>query len=240
MSEHSPLWLRYTCIKKRFILLTDLIMDNTVVKPYTDALSAQKAKLDGYVADSFKAIAIPATKADVQVGSKSFLTVSGIWFLVVAIIGFFIGIIMKSNGLLYAAAAALLSAGYVYIKGKQALHAEAYASLGQSIYNEIAAIVTEVSNRWSTFMAGQNDSLKKAVVASDATPDAKVAIIDDIESTPAVTVNLSQIQSELQTVGAEENPADYRTCLAKAQSAVAAAIDTAEGAQSTIYSTIAK
>lgn len=214
-------------------------MDTTTVKPYIDALGAQKAKLEGYLTRGFQAIAIPAGNDEMDIRRKDFLTVSGIWFLILGVIGLIAGLAVHSTGIIVAGCAGLLSGAYVYIKGRQAMKAEAFSRLGSSIYNQIADVASNVSSQWATFMAGQNDSLKRTVVsAADSDAADKVALIDRIDSTPAVRVDLSGVQSELTKLGAVESLEAYRRYLPKAQAVISSAIATADGAQQTIYSTL--
>lgn len=214
-------------------------MDSTTVKPYIDALGAQKAKLEGYLTRGFQAIAIPAGKEEMNVRRKDFLTTSGIWFFILAAIGLVAGFATRSTGLIVAGCAALLSGGYVYIKGRQAMKAEAFSALGSAIYTQIADVASNVSSQWATFMAGQNDSLKRTVVSAAGTDAAdKVALIDRIDSTPAVSVNLSGVQADLAKLGSGESLDAYRAYLPKAQALISDAISTADGAQQTIYSTL--
>lgn len=215
-------------------------MDNTVVKPYADALAAQKAKLQGYVADGFGALAVPADAKALPVARKDFLTDSAVCFLVLGAIGIVIALVSRNMGVVMAAAAAILSGGYLYVKGKQAMRATAYANLSSGLYAGIEQVVDGTRSRWSAFMAGQNDSLRKAVVSSAADADAKVALIDKIGSTTDITVNLPEMQADLAAIAAKEDLGAYRAYIDKARSAVSAAVDTADGAQSAIYTALGK
>lgn len=216
-------------------------MDNSTVKTYVDALSAQKSQLQGYVTRGFQAIAVPASASELETRKKDFLTESGVVFLVIGIAALIFGLIIGNMGVIAAASASILSGCYVYIKGRQAMRRDAFTRLGAAIFSQIESVAAGVSAQWTSFMTRQNDALKQSVVA-DSTANAadKVAVIDKIDSTPAVKVDLNAVQSQIQALGADEDLDSYRSYLPKAQSAITAAIDTADGAQQTIYSTIAR
>lgn len=214
-------------------------MDSTTVKPYIDALGAQKAKLEGYLTRGFQAIAIPEHNDELDMRRNDFLTRSGIWFLILGIIGLVAGLFVHSTGIIVAGCAALLSGAYVYIKGRQALKAEAFSKLASSIYSQIADVASNVSSQWSAFMSGQNDKLKNTVVSAADSPAAdRVALIDRIDSTPAVRVDLSSVQTDLAALSAKESLDAYRAYLPTARAAISNAISIADGAQQTIYSTL--
>lgn len=215
-------------------------MDTTIVKPYVDALGAQRTKLEGFLSRGVQAIAIPANYDEMNSRHKDFLTESGVWFLVLGAIALVAGLFMKETGIIVAGCAALLSGGYVYIKGKQAMRAEAFANLGSNILAQIKNLADNVSADWTSFMIKQNDSLKQQVVTDSDSAADKVAMIDKIDSTPAIKVDLSGVETTISEASTHESLPLYRDALPQAQRAISTAIDTAGGAQQTIYSAISK
>lgn len=215
-------------------------MDTSLIKPYVDALTAQKTQLDGYLTRGFQAIAIPTSHEDIPEDKKDFLTKSGNWFLVLGIVGLIAGFAVSSTGIIVAGCAAVMSGVYCYLKGKQALRHQAYDRLGQSVYTQISSVADNVAAEWTKFMTAQNDALKKVVVASTESPDTKVALIDKIDSTPAVKVDLSDVRARLADISEKENLSQYAEYLPTAADAIRKAINDADGAQQGIYSTLAK
>lgn len=215
-------------------------MDISLIKPYSDALSAQKSQLDSYLTRGFQDIAVPANHDEVAMAKRDMLTVSAGWFIGIGIVGFIIGLIVSGLGIVIAGFTAIFSGCYLYVKGRQAIRHDAYARLGQSVYGQIEKVVENIRSQWSGFMTKQNDALKTAVVGADA-PDssAKVAIIDKIDTTPELSVDMASIQSNLDKISAEEDLADYRAYLPKAQAVVAASIQQAGTAQQAIYADLA-
>lgn len=213
-------------------------MDISLIKPYSDALSAQKSQLDSYLTRGFQDIAVPANHDEVAMAKRDMLTVSARWFI--GIVGFIIGLIVSGLGIVIAGFTAIFSGCYLYVKGRQAIRHDAYARLGQSVYGQIEKVVENIRSQWSGFMTKQNDALKTAVVGADA-PDssAKVAIIDKIDTTPDLSVDMASIQSNLDKISAEEDLTDYRAYLPKAQAVVAASIQQAGTAQQAIYADLA-
>lgn len=215
-------------------------MDTTTVKPYVDALGAQRTKLEGFLSRGVQAIAIPANYEEMNSRHKDFLTESGVWFLVIGAIALVFGLFAKETGIIVAGCAGLLSGCYVYLKGKQAMRAEAFANLGSNLFAQIKGLADNVSADWISFMTKQNDSLKQQVVSDSDDAAAKVAMIDKIDSTPSIKVDLSGVETTLSEASAHESLQMYRNALPQAQRAISTAIDTAGGAQQTIYSAISK
>lgn len=214
-------------------------MDTSLISPYTKALSAQKAQLEGYLNQGFQTITVPTDISQIESSKIHMLGKSAMWFAAIGVIALVAGVIMGQMGIIVAGAAAILSGGYLWMKGKQARRAEAFEGLGTKIYGEISVITDKITSEWKSFVAVQNDNLKKQIVGSDESTDSKVAMIDKIESTPEVRVNLDAVRSDLQSLGAKENLDDYKAYIAKTQSSIKTAIDNVDGAQQTIYSTIA-
>lgn len=213
-------------------------MDSSLIKPYVDALGDQKARLEGYLTRGFQAIAIPTARNEMKQDRKDFLTTSGIWFLVIGIIGLVGGIAISQTGVIVAGCAAIMSGVYVYLKGKQAMRRDAFTGLGQSVYDQISAVAANVSSEWRSFMTTQNDSLKKAIVTSDADAATKVSLIDKVDSTPAVSIDLSGVRKDLAGIDSTERLDGYSAYLPKAADVIRRAIDAAGGAQQGIYSTL--
>lgn len=213
-------------------------MDNSLITPYTTALSAQKTQLENYLDSGFKAIAVPENIAQVESSKLHMLGKSAVVFLIIGIIGLVLGLFVKSTGIVVAGCAGLLTAGYLWVKGKQASKAEAFNTLSTKIFAEIQVIVDKISSQWNSFLTVQNDNLKKQIVGSNATVDSKVALIDKVEATPHVSLDLAAIQADIRKLSSGEKLSDYAAYLVKAKAAVKAAIDNASGAQQTIYSTM--
>ena len=214
-------------------------MDNSLITPYTKALSAQKAQLEGYLNQGFQTITVPANISQIETSKLHMLGKSAIWFAVIGVIALVAGIVLHQMGIIVTGAAALLSGAYLWMKGKQASRAEAFQGLGTKIYGEISVIADKIAGEWKSFVTVQNDNLKKQIVGSADSTDSKVAMIDKIESTPEVKLNLDAVRSDLQTLGAKENLDDFKSYIAKTQNTLKTAIDNVDGAQQTIYSTIA-
>lgn len=215
-------------------------MDSTLIKPYVDALGAHTAQLEGYLNREFKAIAIPADSKDMNEEKKDFLTVSGVWFLAFGIIALIAGLIVASTGIVVAGCAAIMSGVYCYAKGRQAIRRDAFANFGKSLYSQIASVAETISADWAKFMTAQNDALKKEIVSSSDSADVKVSLIDKIDSTPAVNIDLSEVQAQIADISDKENLSQYSACLPQAAEVIRKAIDAADGARQGIYSTLAK
>ncbi|MDO4320459.1 MAG: hypothetical protein Q4C34_07775 [Bacteroidales bacterium] len=215
-------------------------MDNALIKPYKDALDAQKAQLEGYLTRGFQAIAIPADNEEIKKDKKDFLTSSGSWFIVLGIIALIAGLVIANSGVIIAGCAAIMSGVYCYIKGRQAIRHNAFVSLGQSVYTQISSVADNIAAEWSKFMTTQNDMLKKEVVASTDTADVKVSLIDKIDSTPDVKVDLDEVQAQLADISDKESLSGYSAYLPQAADVIRKAINAADGAQQGIYSTLAK
>lgn len=213
-------------------------MDSSLITPYTTALSAQKTQLENYLDSGFKAIAVPAHIGQIESSKLHMLGKSAIAFLVIGVIGLVLGLIVKSGGIVVAGCAALFSAGYLWVKGRQAARAEAFSGLSTKVFAEIQVIVDKISSQWNSFLTVQNDNLKKQIVGSDASVDSKVALIDKVEATPHVSLDLDTMQADIRKLSAGEKLGDYTAYLGKAKAAIKTAIDNAGGAQQTIYSTM--
>lgn len=124
------------------------------------------------------------------------------------------------------------------MKGKQASRSDAFTTLGKKIYAEIQVIADKISSEWNSFITVQNDNLKKQIVGSDASVDSKVSLIDRVEKSPAVHIDLDAVSNELKQLDTTESLEGYTDYLAKAQAAIKTAIDNADGAQQTIYNTM--
>lgn len=215
-------------------------MDNTILKPYSDALSAQKAQLEGVVARGFKAIAIPADVRPLESKELHFLGKSAVAFGVLGVAGFILGLIVGSMGIVIAGCAALLSAGYLYVKGRQADRADAFVELSDQVYGKVADIASQVADQWKSFTSKQNDSLKLAIVNSTASDADKVQLIDRVDASPAVRVDLDSVRQATQSLGAQGEISAYNPYLVKLQSTFQSAIDSADTAQQQIYTNLAK
>lgn len=215
-------------------------MDNTILKPYSDALSAQKAQLEGVVTRGFKAITIPADISTFESKSLHFLGKSAVAFGVIGVIGFILGLVVGSMGIVIAGCAALLSAGYLYVKGRQADRADAFVGLSNDIYDKVASIASQVADQWKTFTTKQNDSLKLAIVNSSAAGTDKVQLIDRVDASPAVNVDLDSVRQATLDLGAQGEISAYNPYLTKLQSTFQSAIDSADAAQQNIYSGLSK
>lgn len=214
-------------------------MDNSLISPYMQALSTRKAQLEGTLADGFKSIVLPAHISQYETPGLHMLGKSAVWFLIIGAVALIAGLIVGSTGLWIAGAAAILSGGYLWVKGKQAGRARAFDSLGDKIYSQIQDIAAKISNDWNGFIAGQNDSLKKQIVSSAETPDAKVALIDKVDGSPKVDVDLDAIRTGIKGIDSDEELLKYSKFLSKVQGNIREAIENADGAQQTIYNSLA-
>lgn len=213
-------------------------MDNSLITPYSNALSAQKAQLENYLSSGFKTIAVPAHISQIESSQLHMLGKSAVAFLIIGAVGLIYGLIAGSMGIIIAGCAGLLSGGYLWVKGKQASRSDAFTTLGKKIYAEIQVIADKISSEWNSFITVQNDNLKKQIVGSDASVDSKVSLIDRVEKSPAVHIDLDAVSNELKQLDTTESLEGYTDYLAKAQAAIKTAIDNADGAQQTIYNTM--
>lgn len=213
-------------------------MDNSLISPYAQALSTRKAQLESYLDQGFQAIAIPAHTGQFAPAGMHFLGKSGVTFFVIGVIALVAGLIVGSMGLIIAGAAAIVSGCYLWAKGKQATRTEAFALLGKKIFAEISVIADKIASDWHSFVAVQNDNLKKQIVSSSASVDSKVALIDKVEKSTEVNVDLDAMQADIQAVDAREDLDGYTAYLARAEQQIKTAIENADGAQKSIYTTI--
>lgn len=214
-------------------------MDNSLISPYSQALNAHKAQLEGYLDTGFKTIAVPAHISQVESSKMNMLGKSSICFLVIGVIAFIAGIIVNSMGIIITGAAAILSGGYLYMKGRQATRSEAFKGLSTKIFSEISVISDKISSEWNSFINLQNDNLMKQIVSSSDPADSKVGMIDKIETSPSVKVNLDNMQSALNSLAAKEDLSGYADYLSKAYGSIKNAIGTADTAQQGIYNSLA-
>lgn len=214
-------------------------MDNSLISPYSQALNAHKAQLEGYLDTGFKTIAVPAHISQVESTKMNMLGKSSVCFLVIGVIALVAGIIINNMGILISGAAAILSGGYLYMKGRQATRAEAFRGLSTKIFGEISVISDKISSEWKSFINLQNDNLMKQIVSSSDPADSKVDMIDKIETSPSVNVNLDNMQSDLKGLAAKEDLNGYVSYLSKAYGNIKNAIGTADTAQQGIYNSLA-
>lgn len=214
-------------------------MDTSVITPYTQALSNQKTQLEGTLNAGFQAITLPSSISQLESNKLHMLGKSAIWFAVIGIVAFIAGVIMKSTGIWITGCAAMLSGGYLWMKGKQANRADAFSALGNNIYGQVQDVYKKVASDWTSFITTQNDNLKKQIVTSDQPTDAKVAQIDRIDAQPAITVDMSALQQEAQSLAAEDLTR-YQSYIADAKGRIQQAIDNADGAQQSIYQALNK
>lgn len=213
-------------------------MNTTTIQPYMDALSAQKAQLEAYATRGFQAIAIP-TLFDVSAEKSNFLTKSAIVFLVIGIIAFVVGL-FTNFAIIVVGCTALLTAAYLYAHGRMDIKQSIYNEAGSRLVSEITSVVNTVKSEWNSFITKQNDALKKEVVSSTDTADNKVSIIDKIDNTPEVNVNLTDLESKISSVPEGTSKSVYSGYIQTASKMVQDAIDAADGAQTGIYNAISK
>lgn len=213
-------------------------MDNSLIQPYNDALSAQKARLEGFMTRGLQAISVPASASEIESSKLHFLGKSAVWFLGLGIVAFVAGLFASSMGIIIAGAAAITSGCYLWVKGKQASHAEAFDSFGESVYGKIASVVDQISSDWQAFTKRQNDSLKLVIVGSSAADDDKVSMIDKVEASPAVAVDLDAIKGNVEAAEATENIKAFDLVMSKAQTQIQSAINSVDAAQQSIYASI--
>lgn len=215
-------------------------MDNSIISPYTQALNAQTTKLEDYLDSGFKTIGIPADISQVESSKMNMLGKSSICFAIIGVAAIIFGFVISNLSIIIAGAAAIFSAWYLYMKGRQASRAEAYSGLSTKIFGEISVITDKVSSEWNSFISLQNDNLKKQIVSSTDPTNSKVSMIDKVETSPAVKVNLDQMQAELNKVAAGEDFSAYKQYLSKAYGTIKNEISAVETSQQSIYNTLSK
>lgn len=213
-------------------------MDNSLIAPYAQALSAQTNKLEGYLDSSFKTIAVPANISQIESSKRNMLGVSAICFAIVGVIILIVGFVTSSIALIITGAAGLLSGGYLNKKSRQAKTEEAYEGLSTKIYGEISVITDKISSEWKSFIGVQNDNLKKQIVSSSDPTDSKVDMIDKVETSPAVKVDLQAMQSDLQNLATKQDLVAFSNYRAKAYNSIKDAIASAGTSQQGIYNAI--
>ena len=215
-------------------------MDTTIIAPYTKALEAQKAEYAGYIADGVKGIALPATKEAIPTGKKNFLTDSGWVFLVIGVAGFIAGLIVGVSGIWIAGCIAIASGVYCLIKGKQQLTAEAFRNLGNEVYGKLEGIIAHVSGGWTKNVEDENASLRKAIVSSAATPDAKVAALGEMADDDYLHVDTAELRKEIDDVAAQESLEAFTTYLPKAAATLTESLTEAAKARTAALTALSK
>ncbi len=213
-------------------------MDKTIIQPYIDALASETNRLEGYTVRGIQAISLPAKEGDMRVARKNSLTTTGIWFFVLGVIAFIVGL-FTLFAIVVCGCAAMLAGAYIYYHGRMNIDRDAVSGLCDDVYRDISGVAANVTGEWKSFMTKQNDALKRQVIEAAGTDaDAKVSDIDRIEGTPEVQIDLQQIRSELDTIGQTGGPATLRAYLATATSRISDAIKAVVARQQSIYSSL--
>lgn len=213
-------------------------MDKTIIQPYIDALASETNRLEGYTVRGIQAIYLPAKEGDMRVARKNSLTTAGIWFFVLGVIAFIVGL-FTLFAIVVCGCAAMLAGAYIYYHGRMNIDRDAVSGLCDDVYRDISGVAANVTGEWKSFMTKQNDALKRQVIEAAGTDaDAKVSDIDRIEGTPEVQIDLQQIRSELDTIGQTGGPATLRAYLATATSRISDAIKAVVARQQSIYSSL--
>lgn len=209
------------------------------MKPYSDALSAQKAQLEGVLSRGFQAISIPASVKQYEPSGMHFLGKSAVVFLVIGAIAFVAGLIIGNMGVIVAGCTALLSGGYLYVKGLQSKTAEGYSVLGDNVYNSVSNVYKQISDQWNAFTKRQNDSLVKSIIGSDASDDDKVKYIDSVEASPAMKFDLDDVRKNTSDIAAKGDIMSFSRYLTQVQGNMQQVINNVDSAMQTVYSSIA-
>lgn len=215
-------------------------MDNAFIKPYSDALIAQKAQLDGVVTRGFQAISIPADIKPEEDTRLHFLGKSAVAFLIIGVIALVGGLIVKDMAIVITGCTALLSGGYLYVKGRQAERAAAFARLSDEVYGKVSGVASQVSSGWIAFVSSQNDSLKTAIVGSAADVAGKVKMIDAVDTASPISLDLDTVKTQAEALATAGDMDRYSPFLTSVQAAFRGAIDKAGAARQTIYDSLAR
>lgn len=215
-------------------------MDTTVYKSYSDQLAKQQSDLEAYITDKTAAISIPADKNALNEGKKNFLTKSGCVFIIIGIIATIAGLIVKVPGIWISGLTAIACGVYVIIKGKQQLLQEAYDAVGSGIEKSADSIVAYVSKTWTDFVTAQNADLRKTIIGSDLSVDAKTEATGRVLDTAFYHVDMPAIDKDVDAVDATEKIDAYKAYLPKLQSALLEALNLSVRAQSDIYDAVTK
>ena len=211
-------------------------MANTIAAPYVDALSAQKQKMEGYVASGVKAITFPAQHDEMESKDK-LLAVSGYVFGAIAVILLVVGLILKEPGLVWAAAASAFSGAYCYFKAVQLGRRRAFMDVAEGVIGKLNDISSGVASGWSSFNRSQNNALTRDIIASAAANDAKAAMVDNIASAP-LDIDIDTTAAALRKAAGEEKIDDISAAMQQYVTAASTAIDAAAKSQAAVYSAV--
>ena len=215
-------------------------MDTTSLAPYAKNLEAAKKEFEGYIAQGVKGIKVPATKADLQVGKKNFLTDSAWVFIIIGVIGFIAGLIVKISGIWITGCAAVACGVYCLIKGKQQLTHEAFAKAADGVYGALEGIVAHVSGGWTKNVEAENEALRDAIVGSAMADADKEKALANVHDTGFLHVDMDAIRAGLDKVVATDSIEKLGAYLPTAAKAITDSLDLAALARGEVYSLVTK
>lgn len=211
-------------------------MANTITSAYSGALGAQRQKLEGYIATSAKAVALPSQKAD-DAAKDKLLDISGWVLIVIGVLGFIAGIIVGVGGIIIAGIASIGCGVYCYAKSIQLGRQRAFAASAAQFRKSLDDITTHVSGEWNSFINSQNATLTRDIITSQASIDAKVAMVEKIATAP-VCVDMTATDKALKEAMDEEVSTDFNVVVSDYVAAANSALTSAGNAQASIYNAV--
>lgn len=211
-------------------------MANSIASPYVDALSAQKQKMEGFVAAGVKAITYPAQQTEMESKDK-FLSVSGITLVIIGVLLVIIGLIVKIDGLFWTGIISLGSGLYCYCKSMQLGRRKAFADVGENVIGKLNDISAGVASQWESFAKTQNEGLTRDIIASSATNDTKVAMVGAISVAP-VAIDMTGTTDSIDKAAGTENITSISDAVESYVTAANDAINNVTTAQTAVYNAV--